>query len=350
MCRLSFGYDCWKWVRVNELCHKIIKLDVDLYTAEKELQVPGLAEVECFVSPFLLTCLSYLISTYVLPGGECEYAQLFGGVVWLLPGLTIVIALLEIYSKMIVYGSARLVFGVSMASQMGFGIVMACALCYPNLNIPESFTAGCVSPFPWQLKIPFMLVAAVGGAVILNVAPLHFPGVLLVSGCGQTVGYLVEHYIRPTAASTFRDNVAPVLAAVAVTAVARLVGRRHYHMYLIAGLLLLVPGGIGVKGMSSMWSGDMESGIVFTFKMIMVGISLAIGVFMALLPKMRWLQSCMECMSGRGGRKSVKGRYFPIGESKDERMKMLSSAKPGSREGEGVALRTSSAGGTTTWK
>ena len=148
---------------------------------------------------------------------------------------------------MIVYGSARLVFGVSMASQMGFGIVMACALCYPNLNIPESFTAGCVSPFPWQLKIPFMLVAAVGGAVILNVAPLHFPGVLLVSGCGQTVGYLVEHYIRPTAASTFRDNVAPVLAAVAVTAVARLVGRRHYHMYLIAGLLLLVPGGIGVK-------------------------------------------------------------------------------------------------------
>ena len=99
-----------------------------------------------------------------------------------------------------------------------------------------------------------------------------------------------------------------------------------------------------------MWSGDMESGIVFTFKMIMVGISLAIGVFMALLPKMRWLQSCMECMSGRGGRKSVKGRYFPIGESKDERMKMLSSAKPGSREGEGVALRTSSAGGTTTWK
>lgn len=210
--------------------------------------VVGLVEVECFISPFLVSCLSYWISTYLLPGGDCQYAQLFGGVVWLLPGLTIVISLLEIYSKMIVYGSARLVFGVSMASQMGFGIVMACALCYPNLNIPESFTAGCVSPVQaWYLRLACILAASTGGAVIINVAPRHMPGVLLVSCCGQMVGHLVSQFLRPTAAQSFRDNVAPVLAAAVVTFVARLVGGRHYYMYLLAGLLLLVPGGMGVK-------------------------------------------------------------------------------------------------------
>ena len=38
MCRLNFNYDCWKWVQIHELCHKIISRDVDLFTAEIELQ------------------------------------------------------------------------------------------------------------------------------------------------------------------------------------------------------------------------------------------------------------------------------------------------------------------------
>jgi uncharacterized membrane protein YjjB (DUF3815 family) len=104
--------------------------------------VEGLGQIECFLASFVVTCLAYLIDTFVLKGGDCQYAQLFGGVVWLLPGYTIVVSLLEVYSQMIVYGSARLVYGVSLASQVGFGIVMACGLCYPTLNIPTSFTSG----------------------------------------------------------------------------------------------------------------------------------------------------------------------------------------------------------------
>jgi uncharacterized membrane protein YjjP (DUF1212 family) len=40
----------------------------------------------------------------------CLSVQLFGGIVWLLPGITITMAVLELFSKMIVYGSSRLTF------------------------------------------------------------------------------------------------------------------------------------------------------------------------------------------------------------------------------------------------
>ena len=54
------------------------------------------------------------------------------------------------------------------------------------------------------------------------------------------------------------------------------------------GLTVLVPGGIGVRGMSDMWSGDFESGLEFTFQMVLVSICLAIGIFLALLPRKSW--------------------------------------------------------------
>jgi hypothetical protein len=53
-----------------------------------------------------------------------------------------------------------------------------------------------------------------------------------------------------------------------------------------------VPGSVGVRGASSMLSGgNISDGITFTFKMIMIGILLSIGVFVGLLPKNEWAKS-----------------------------------------------------------
>lgn len=87
-----------------------------------------------------------------------------------------------------------------------------------------------------------------------------------------------------------------------------------------------------------MWSGDMEGGIVFTFKMIMVGVSLAIGVFMALLPRMAWLHPLMDLTSYTAHyskRHRRREQYFPIGEVKDKRLKVLSQQKEAKRSSVG---------------
>jgi hypothetical protein len=85
----------------------------------------------------------------------------------------------------------------------------------------------------------------------------------------------------------------------------------HYFIYLANGILMLVPGGMGVRGMSDMWSGDMQGGIVFTFKMCLVGVSLVMGVFLALIPRGLWLHMNKQ-----------QPRSIPLGESKSGRMKI----------------------------
>jgi hypothetical protein len=133
----------------------------------------GLPQIECFISSFVVSVLFYLINTFIVQG-ECPFAQLFGGVVWLLPGTSIVIALLEIYSMSIVYGSARLVYAISLASQLGFGIAIGCGLCYPDVT-ERVFTAGCAAPLAISplYKCVLAPVLSISMAVILGCSPRH---------------------------------------------------------------------------------------------------------------------------------------------------------------------------------
>ena len=97
--------------------------------------------------------------------------------------------------------------------------------------------------------------------------------------------------------------------------------------------------------MSNMWSGDMEDGIAFTFKMIMIGVMIAVGVCVALIPKYSWIRAMRntlcECCCGRSERR----KYFPLGEVREGRIKMLSSTPNRRGEREGPRQKKSTTGG-----
>lgn len=249
----------------------------------------GLPQIECFLSALVVSVVSFHINTYVVEG-QCPFAQLFGGVVWLLPGTSIVMSLLEIYSQSIVYGSARLVFAISLACQLGFGMAIGCGVCYPLVDMAAAFTSGCVSPLSPISKLVFVPVLSVSLASLLGCAPKHFPGVVVVSGSAMCTAAWAHQLLlsRPIA-----ENLGGILAAAVVTLLSRFIAYmndHHYYIYLVAGIQVLVPGGIGVRGMSNMWSGNMEGGIAVTFQMCLVGVSLAMGVFLAIIPRGIWLR------------------------------------------------------------
>jgi uncharacterized membrane protein YjjP (DUF1212 family) len=272
----------------------------------------GLPQIECFLASFVVSIMSYFINTFLVQG-QCPFAQLFGGVVWLLPGTSIVIALLEIYSQSIVYGSARLVYAISMASQLGFGIAIGCGICYPLVNMAEVFTSGCESPFPPVYKCIFVPLMSLSMAVLVGCSPSHFLGVVAVSGSGVLAAFWAQYWAS-AAHHAIAENVAGIVAAAVVTMTARILAHlsdQHYFIYLYMGVQVLVPGGIGVRGMSDMWSGDMQGGIVFTFKMCLVGVSLVMGVFVALIPRGLW-----GCMHKR------RPKSIPLGESRKGKMKI----------------------------
>lgn len=274
----------------------------------------GLPQIECFLSAFIVSVMSYFINTYLVQG-QCPFAQLFGGVVWLLPGTSIVVALLEIYSQSIVYGSARLVYAISLASQLGFGMAIGCGICYPLVNMAAVFTSGCVSPFSPLCKFFFVPIMTISMATILGCTPKHYVGVVVVSGSAIWAGGMAQGLIsaRPIA-----DSLGGILAAAMVTLLARFLGylnNHHYYIYLVTGIQVLVPGGIGVRGMSDMWSGDMQGGIAVTFQMCLVGVSLAMGVFLAIIPRGIWLHMHMP-----------QPTHPPLGDSKTGSFQMYSRA------------------------
>jgi uncharacterized membrane protein YjjB (DUF3815 family) len=149
---------------------------------------------------------------------------------------------------------------------------------------------------------------------------LQFLGVVAVSGSGVLTGVWAQNLVvaRPIA-----ENIAGIMAAAVVTLLARFFGHMHdhnYFIYLATGIQTLVPGGIGVRGMSDMWSGDMQGGIVFTFKMCLVGVSLAMGVFLAIIPRGIWVQL----------NRRAPVRNIPLGESRSGRVKIFRDPNYGS--------------------
>ena len=270
-----------------------------------------LSQIECFLSSLVVSILSYLIETYIV-SGRCIFAQVFGGVVWILPGVSIMIALLEIYSRSIVYGSARLVYAISLASQLGFGLAMGCGMCYPLKDMLKIFTSGCVSPYSPIFKFMCVPIMSISMGIMNGCSKSHFPGVVLVAGSGVYAGAWAKEALT---SHSIEESVSCVIAAAVVTLMSRILGHvadHNYFIYLSTGILVLVPGGIGVRGMSEMWSGDMNGGIIFTFKMCLVGVSLAMGVFAALIPR------GMLILMYKNQQKK-----FPLGETRSGRMKIF---------------------------
>lgn len=190
---------------------------------------------------------------------------------------------------MIVYGSSRLVYGITLAVQLGFGLAVGYKIINSdsNLSIPVSFSTGCRDPVEPYFGFLLLPIASISFGITLNANWKQFPGMVFTAGIGQlTSWYLTEIELG--------TEVIPFISAVNITAFARLysivLGNKRSIIYVIAGLLVLVPGSLGVKGMSSMWAGENTSnGLEFTFKMFTIGVTLSIGVFLALLPRKSWL-------------------------------------------------------------
>ena len=248
----------------------------------------GLSEILSFISAFIVAMLSSLLDRYFYQGQLCLFAAMYGGTIWILPGYSITIALIELYSGMVVYGSSRIIFGISQASQVGFGLALGIAFIEGGTSVPESFVNGCRHPIEreWSLLLIFVIAAATAG--ILNTGLNQMPGMVLIAAVAQIAGYSLSTMRAPPA-------VVPFVCALCVTAAARSFAWWNRNerplIYIISGLFILVPGGVGVKGaFRSTLTGNGQQGLEFTVSMLMIGIYLAIGVFVSLVPSTKWLR------------------------------------------------------------
>ena len=196
-----------------------------------------------------------------------------GGVITLVPGLTVTVAMTELARRHLAAGTARLsgallvfvaiAFGVAVGAEVGHLLVGNVRSLEPR-RLPE-----------WSLTLALALAPLAFG-VLLRARLRDFPWLWLSS----TIGYTTVRL----AALSFAPAIAASVGALVVGILANLYDRRGYgpaSVALVPGVLLLVPGSIGYRSLASLLDQNVVVGITAGFTMILTAVAIAGGLLVA---------------------------------------------------------------------
>ncbi|HUC34684.1 MAG TPA: threonine/serine exporter family protein, partial [Gaiellaceae bacterium] len=129
-----------------------------------------------------------------------------------------------------------------------------------------------------------LAVAPLAFTVLLKASPRDYPWFLLVGAIAFYASRLGSMALGPELGSF----VGALAVGVASNVLARVMDRPS-QLFLVPGILLLVPGSIGIRSLSALMEREVVSGIETAFRMIVIAVSLVAGLLMsnALTPRRR---------------------------------------------------------------
>ncbi len=212
-------------------------------------------------------------------GGYFTTVPVIAGVIILLPGLTLTIAMVELAMKHVVSGTARLAGAIMVLMVIGFGIVLGQAVVEHTVGptpqvIPEK-------P-PWYFDLGTILIATVCMSILFQ-AHLRHAWVMVVAG-------LIAFYSARYGTMHFGPEVGVLGAAMAVGVASNLYARvfdKPALMMMLPGLIILVPGSLGLRSLQMFFtdaSADVDStidAVRSSFTVLVVGVALVVGLLLA---------------------------------------------------------------------
>lgn len=210
----------------------------------------------------------------VLLPGLNDGVVLVSALIMLVPGLSLTIAMTELAGGHLVSGTARLagamtlmltmLFGAALGRQLANALALPALMPLPLIELP---------PGTW---LAAMAAATTAFTVLLGARPRDCGWIAIACG----LGFL--------AASMGGDALGPELGAFAGAMAVGLVSnvfarhrRRPATLLRLPGLLLLVPGSLGFRSLSSLLEADTIAGTDGLFRAALVTVALAIGMFAA---------------------------------------------------------------------
>jgi uncharacterized membrane protein YjjP (DUF1212 family) len=226
---------------------------------------------------FVISTLAFAIDAFT--GANAGYLTSLAGLVILLPGLTFTVALTELSTRNLTSGTSRLTgtlvvflglgFGLALGAKLGAVLGSAAAAVVPawvHTGIPPA-------PLPTWTEWCGLLIAPLSFAILLNAHRRDILRILLAS----IIAYLTSRI----AGARMGDELGAFLGAFVVSAGSNLAARRSQRSAMVTqvpGLLILVPGSIGFRSVTSLLGAQVEAGVATAFHVAILGISLAAGV------------------------------------------------------------------------
>jgi uncharacterized membrane protein YjjP (DUF1212 family) len=197
------------------------------------------------------------------------------GLIVFLPGMMMTTAMSELALRHLAAGTARFMGAVLTLLALTLGVVIGRQVERVLPAIPEFDAALAPAPPEWSLALA-LVVAPLAIAVLMQARPRDL-GWILAAGVIAFLG-------ARSGGQMFGADVGAFTGAFAVGAASNLFGRALHRpsvVTMVPGLLVLVPGSLGFRGLLALLERDTVSGVDAAFSMVMIAISLAAGLLLA---------------------------------------------------------------------
>jgi uncharacterized membrane protein YjjP (DUF1212 family) len=232
---------------------------------------PGLEKVFGPVAAFLASALATLVAATIMP--ISVLLTTLAGVIILIPGLTITTAMTELSTRHLASGTARLMGALVTLMGITFGIAFGNKAVTLALGSPVLVDPAILPQ--WTLWLA-LLIAPFGFAVLLRAEPRDMIWILL-AGILAFFGASVGAQFLGSELGAFGGA---LLTGIGSQIYSRITNRPS-QITLVPGLLLLVPGSIGLRSFTSMMDQDVLLGVDGIFKMALIAVSLVSGILIA---------------------------------------------------------------------
>jgi uncharacterized membrane protein YjjP (DUF1212 family) len=272
----SVAIACFLKVRLGDLVVASVLGLVTAITALFAARSENTRHVTEPLAAFIVSTLAFTIDGVL--GTRTGYATSLAGLAILLPGLTFTVALTELSTRHLASGTARLSGAIVTFLGLGFGLALgakaggAAGAALHDL-LPMLHGALPRTALPVWAEWAGLLIAPLAFTVLLSARKQDAP--LIVIACAAA--YVTSKF----AGAAVGEELGAFLGAFVVSAGSNVLARVRRRVAMVTqvpGLLILVPGSIGFRSVTSLLGQEIETGIQTGFRVAIVGISLAAGI------------------------------------------------------------------------
>lgn len=228
---------------------------------------PALPVILCALAAMLAQGLGTLLPQ------QSPFISAVAGVVLLLPGFTLTVAMSELATQNFLAGTGRLAGAFMLLFLMGAGLVIGTQI---SLELLPAHTLGTVTQLPgWAV---WLAIAALGVS-LLGVIQAPLSAAFVSAGA-----CLLAWAVYSLVGAALGNIVGAFAGSLAVASAGHLYGylvHRPAVLVQIPGLITLVPGSMGFRGLHALIEQDSVTGIKLITDMVLTGAVLAVGLLLA---------------------------------------------------------------------
>jgi uncharacterized membrane protein YjjP (DUF1212 family) len=201
------------------------------------------------------------------------YVSTLAGLIVLIPGFPLTVAVRELSTQHLASGTARFASATATFLGIGFGVALGDRLVALMLGERPDLAA---QPFPlWALPIA-VAVAGLAFAVILQAERRDTFRIMVIGLVAVAAGRLGARFLGL--------ELGAFMGALAVGVIGNLFSRlrnRPSLILIVPGILMLVPGTIGFRSISALLEAQVETGVNTLFRMLLTAVAIASGLLIA---------------------------------------------------------------------